>query len=128
MPLDIYSPKLEIAFEVEDNRDTGASLKNETTVKSSLCRRNHVVLIKLQDEGAENFEDCICVSCNRRDAQSLGDALKEVFWMLKMDTDVDILRDLENIVESYERRKELAGIRGHPEADVWSDKGIIYHE
>ena len=101
VPLDIYAPELEIAFEIEDVRDTGASLRNEAMVKSSLCRKNHVVLIKLQDEGAESFEDCICVSCNRQDAESLSEALKEVFRMLKMDIDVDILRDLENIVESY---------------------------
>ena len=65
-----------------------------------------MILIKLQDEGAEIFEDCICISCNRRDADSLSEALKEVFWMLKFDVDVDVLRDLEKIVEGYEAKGE----------------------
>lgn len=102
VPIDIYVPKLGLAFEVEEHVDTGASLKTEGIVKSSLCRKNNVILIKLQDESSEPFDDCICVRYARMDRVSLNSALQEIFKILHLQVDVDIERDAKDIIKGYE--------------------------
>ena len=102
MELDIFVPSLRIAVEY-DGYNWHNNKDNEIK-KNRLCQENGVFLIRIREEGLEDYEDCFCIE--RKNTNS-NDSLNEIIVSVLENLmgvnapDIDVSRDEAKIYESY---------------------------
>ncbi len=120
MELDIYIPSLKIAIEY-DGLNWHKSNKIECK-KNQACSNNNVLLIRIREEGLEQYDDCICiVRSNLRSEKSLSDVIRRVLLTIdnKHNYDIDVERDSSFIYNSYiMTRKSKSLLNTNPELSL----------
>ena len=122
MELDIFVPSSRIAVEY-DGCNWHNNKSNEIK-KNKLCQENEVFLIRVREEGLDNYEDCYCIE--RKNINS-NDSLNEIIDIVleKMmgvnEPDIDVSRDESKIYESYIFTKKANSLEAlYPEiASEW---------
>ncbi len=103
--LDIFIPNLNTAIEYDGwiwhNKKN--SIKNDL-IKNDLCRDKGVRLIRIREEGAIELpkdDNLTILNCKPNDIESLTNAIKALFALLKANCDIDVERDRNLILERY---------------------------
>ena len=102
--LDVYIPSRSIAIEYDgllwhENKYDNDVKKNE------LCEQAGITLIRVREQGLPILPNCsnvkIIIRENNDTDSALVDVLKELFYLLHMECDIDLIRDRVDIYNKY---------------------------
>lgn len=65
--------------------------------KNWLCLKSGIKLVRIIGRRRKEFDNCICLSCNDDSAAAFSVALSVAFDIFGIETDIDIVRDMEEI-------------------------------
>jgi len=128
--LDIYIPSINVAIEYDGEAFHRSVKKDE--VKNRLCKDKGIVLYRIREMECPMLSDndfCICYVVDRRDDNSLIEAINSICSGLGKTVDIDLERDDSDIQEQYrKKRKENSLGNIYPELlaewDYEKNKGI----
>lgn len=109
--LDVYIPSFSIAIEYDgvfSHIDKG----REDAVKNQKCINAGIKLIRIREQGLNEFSDCICFTRNISEKLSMNPVIERLLKFLGVpEFDVNVERDSQKIKESYRgivRKNSLA--------------------
>ena len=73
-------------------------LVRRENAKNWLCLNAGIKLIRIAEPGANEYDNCICITLDNKSYNVLSLAIKTAFEMIGVDADVDIERDMTEIV------------------------------
>lgn len=131
MEVDIYIPEIRVAIEYDGFNWHKTSKNNEIDIKKNIiCKKHGITLYRIRENGCPNIEDSINIT--RKDNKtydSLKECFIELFSLLGITIDIDLVHDENNIFSQYiELRKSNSLDKKFPIiASQWDEKnnGII---
>ena len=69
----------------------------EEWVKNDLCRRNHIIMIRLLEKKYKDFDNCICLTYLGYSLEIMDLLIKRLFNLLRIEADSDLIRDISDI-------------------------------
>ncbi|MBR4760324.1 MAG: zinc-ribbon domain-containing protein [Lachnospiraceae bacterium] len=98
IPVQIYIPEKRVVIETPTRkRVTKQDIRN-ASVLNHLCFRTRIKLIRIIPPDGTMYDNCLCVKRLDGSAQGLTESLQAVFSVLHLDIDVDVERDLADIM------------------------------
>ena len=90
--LETYLPnkKAAIVFSSAISREC---LVRRENAKNWLCLKSGIKLFRIMSPGANDYDNCICITLSDNRLYTIGLAVQIIFDMLELDVDVDIRRD-----------------------------------
>lgn len=126
LELDVYIPSEKIALEYDGVRwHSDAKRQTVEKAKNELCRKNNILLIRIREDGLEEYEDCaVCIPIKGRHSNlELSKAITDTLHTISNDIlpDVNVDRDAADIYSQYiSREKSLSLQNIYPEiASEW---------
>ena len=101
VPIGLYLPDRKTAIEFyKPHGNIGISYKEEW-VKNDLCRRNHITMIRLLEKKYKDFDNCICLTYLGYSIEILDLLIKQLFSMIRIEEDIDLIRDIFDIEKGH---------------------------
>ena len=101
VPICLYLPDRMIAIEFYKPHGNKGIYYTEEWVKNDLCRRNHITMIRLLEKKYKDFDNCICLTYLGYSLEILDLLIKQLFSMIRIEEDIDLIRDIFNIEKSF---------------------------
>lgn len=95
--LEAYFPKQRAAVEYSGPAQDKGRRRRYENAKNWLCLKSGIKLFRILPPGAEEFDNCICITLSDGSHEALRQALQAVFDMAGLYVDVDIMRDMRGI-------------------------------
>jgi hypothetical protein len=124
MEFDIYIPSKNIAFEIDGIIHNTQKQNLRDFKKNIYCLNNNIKLIRIRENGLNNFDNCICIFYKaERSLKSLDDTIIKAINLIDktLKIDININRDLIEIYNSYITTEKLYNLEAlYPEiAKEW---------
>ena len=100
-PIKLYLPQRMVAIEFYKPHGNRGIYYTEEWVKNDLCRRNHITMIRLLEKKFKDFDNCICLTYLGYSLEVLDLLIKRLFSIIRIEVDIDIIRDIFEIEESW---------------------------
>ncbi len=97
IPLQFYFPTLRIAVEFTEEKPDSENRKKYEGIKNMLCLRKMVKLIRVIAPDCTEYKNCHCIVRNDDSEETIEEALRLVFKVLKCTIDINISRDIDAI-------------------------------
>ncbi len=97
IPLEIYLPEQKGAVEIMTSTYCNGKGRKWENAKNWLCLKSGIKLVRIIGRRRKEFDNCICLSCNDDSAAAFSVALSVAFDIFGIETDIDIVRDMEEI-------------------------------
>ncbi len=106
LEFDIFISSINTAIEYDGVfwHSKDKAIKNEK-IKDDYCEKNGIRLIRVRDVSLGNTDYAECIFCKDGNNRSLVDAISELMRILHQKVDVDINRDLIEIINQYQKEK-----------------------
>lgn len=102
IPFQYFLPKYRAVVEFSDKRDCSKQHRKRKSVVNDLCLRTKTKMIRVLDSSENSYENCLCISRVDDSYEGISEALDALFGILRIDIDVDVERDLREIISSKE--------------------------
>ncbi|MBR1523689.1 MAG: zinc-ribbon domain-containing protein [Lachnospiraceae bacterium] len=103
IPIKLYLPDKKTAIEFYKPHGNIGISYTEEWVKNDLCRRNHINMIRLLEKKCKAFDNCICLTYEGYSLEIMDILIKKVFALIRIEADMDIIRDIFNIALLWEQ-------------------------
>jgi rubrerythrin len=97
IPLQIYFPRHRTAIEYCKNTRNSGNYTRRENAKNWLCLKSGIRLIRIMDAGAEEFDNCICITMEDESYGVLEAAISEAFRFGGIRADINLGRDIAEI-------------------------------
>lgn len=95
--LETYFPGQRTAVEYFSPAQKKGRKRRYENAKNWLCLKSRIKLFRILPPGAEEFDNCICITLTDDSVESLSAAIQAIFNMIRLPVDVDIRRDIKKI-------------------------------
>ena len=102
IPFQYFLPKYRAVVEFSERRDCSSQHRRRKGVVNELCLRTKTKMIRILDSSESSYKDCLCISRVDDSYEGISEALDALFGILHIDIDVDVERDLGEIISLKE--------------------------
>lgn len=84
IPMQIFFPKVRACINIDRHRDLFDQEYWRQDVQNDLCRKNNILMIRIQYPGAPVFTDCVCIEKSDNGWESADLAIQAAFSIIKL--------------------------------------------
>ena len=97
IPLEVYIPEKKIAIEFCGSRLSCGTIWMKESTKNLLCLKNGIKMFRIMPPEEKGFDTCICFIMPQDNLMNFEKALRTVFKIARIKSDINIERDISAI-------------------------------